>query len=117
MLLGPAPALAGVKVRFVNPEHYTDADFSDPGSSDVTLAVFRAYLETLGKRLLAPGQVLSIDILDIDRAGEYEPRGRGTEARVLRDVTPPRLKLRYVLSEKGRRTCSGEDVLSISTIR
>ena len=111
-LLGPTPALAGVKVRFVNPERYTDADFSGPGSSEVTLAVFRAYFETLGRRLLAPGQDLSIDVLDIDLAGEYVPRGRGTEVRVLNDVTPPRFKLRYVLSQKGRRTRSGEDVLS-----
>jgi len=110
-LLGPAPALAGVKVRFVNPEHYTDADSSGSGT-EVTLAVFRAYLETLGRRLLAPGQDLSIDVLDIDLAGEYQPRGRGTEVRVLRAVTPPRFRLRYVLSEKGRRMRSGEDVLS-----
>ncbi|WP_284266303.1 DUF3016 domain-containing protein [Bradyrhizobium iriomotense] len=111
-LLGPSPGLAGVKVRFINPERYTDADSFGGASREVTLAEFRAYLETLGRRLLAPGQNLSIDVLDIDLAGQDEPRGRGTEVRVMRDVTPPRIKLRYTLSGGGRRTTSGEDDLS-----
>ncbi|MGY8669253.1 DUF3016 domain-containing protein [Bradyrhizobium sp. UFLA05-109] len=110
-LLCPSSGVAGVKVRFINPERYTDADAYGGGSREATLAEFRAYLETLGRRLLAPGQNLSIDVLDIDLAGQDEPRGRGTEVRVMRDVTPPRIKLRYTLSG-GRRTRSGEDDLS-----
>ena len=111
-LLGPSPGFAGVKVRFINPERYTDADAYGGGSREATLAEFRAYLETLGRRLLAPGQNLSIDVLDIDLAGQDEPRARGTETRVMRDVTPPRIKLRYTLSGGGRRTTSGGDDLS-----
>ena len=110
--LSPSPGFAGVKVRFINPEQYTDADAYGGGSREATLAEFRAYLETLGRRLLAPGQNLSIDVLDIDLAGQDEPRRRGTEVRVMRDVTPPRIKLRYTLSGGGRRATSGEDDLS-----
>ncbi|TPQ25570.1 DUF3016 domain-containing protein, partial [Bradyrhizobium guangdongense] len=77
-----------------------------------TLAEFRSYLETLGSRYLAPGQSMSVDILDIDLAGQVEPRNRGSEVRVMRDVTPPRIRLRYTLSTRGRGTRSGEDVLS-----
>jgi hypothetical protein len=111
ILLGSSPGFADVRVRFVNPERYTDAESSAGGRAG-TLAEFRAYLETLGSRYLAPGQAMSIDILDIDLAGQYQPRGRGSEVRVLRDVTPPRITLRYTLSGKGRGTRSGEDVLS-----
>ncbi|MCP3476235.1 DUF3016 domain-containing protein [Bradyrhizobium sp. CCGUVB1N3] len=48
----------------------------------------------------------------MDLAGQDEPRGRGTEVRVMRDVTPPRIRLRYTLSGGGRRATSGEDDLS-----
>lgn len=109
VLLGASPCFAGVKVRFVNPDRYTDAEASGRAGA---LAEFRAYLETLGSRYLAPGQTMSIDILDIDLAGQVEPRSRGTEVRVMRDVTPPRIRLRYTLSGKGGGTRSGEDVLS-----
>lgn len=111
VLFGSSPGLAGVTVRFVNPERYTDAESSGGGRAG-TLAEFRAYIETLGSRYLAPGQTMSIDILDIDLAGQYEPRGRGSEVRVMRDVTPPRIKLRYTLRDRGGRARSGEDHLS-----
>jgi hypothetical protein len=111
-LLGPNAGFSGVKVRFIHPERYTDADSNGFGTSETTIAVFRAYLELLGRRLLVPGQDISIDVLDIDLAGQDQPWSRGSEVRVLRDTTPPRFKLRYVLSERGGRTRSGEDVLS-----
>jgi DUF3016 family protein len=113
VLLAPAPSLADVKVRFINPESYTDAGSFGGRSSDATLAEFRAYLGKLGERLLAPGQNLTIEILNIDLAGHYEPwRGNFSDIRIMRDVTPPSVRLRYVLSEKGKRTRSGEDNLT-----
>ncbi|MBR0716775.1 DUF3016 domain-containing protein [Bradyrhizobium liaoningense] len=111
VLFGSSPGFAGVKVRFVNPERYTDAESSGGGRAG-TLAEFRGYLEALGNRYLAPGQAMSIDVLDIDLAGQLEPRGHGTEVRVMRDVTPPRIRLHYTLSGKGGGTRSGDDVLS-----
>jgi hypothetical protein len=41
-LLGPSSGNAGVKVRFINPERYTDAESYGGGSRDTTLAEFRA---------------------------------------------------------------------------
>jgi Protein of unknown function (DUF3016) len=73
VLLAPAPSLADVKVRFINPEHYTDAGSFGAGSSEATLAEFRSYLGKLGERLLAPGQNLTIEVLNIDLAGHFEP--------------------------------------------
>ncbi|MCP3476234.1 hypothetical protein NLM33_39130 [Bradyrhizobium sp. CCGUVB1N3] len=55
-LLGPSLGVAGVKVRFINPERYSDAD-AYGGGSEATLAEFRAYLETLGRRLLRRGRI------------------------------------------------------------
>lgn len=104
----PIPSSARTIVRFVDAGHYTDV-----ASSDDPLAVFRTYLERPGERYLPPGRTLTIDVLDIDLAGEYEPwRPSFSDVRIVRDTTPPRFKLRYVLAQKGRRLRSGEAHLS-----
>jgi hypothetical protein len=68
-LLAPSPSIAGVQVRFINPERYTDAGSSGARSRDATLAEFRTHLQRLGERFPAPGQNLTIDVLNIDPAG------------------------------------------------
>ncbi len=112
-VLGPSASLAGVQVRFINPERYTDAGSFGATSREATIAVFRAHLQKLGERLLAPGQTLTIDILNIDLAGDYEPWRRNlSDVRIMRDITPPSIKLRYILTEKGRRPLRGEETLT-----
>jgi hypothetical protein len=112
-LLLPVPGYAGVKIRFINPERYSNAGSFGAGGREATLAAFRTYFEKLGTRFLTPGQNLTIDVLNIDLAGEYEPWRRNlSDVRIMRDVTPPRVKLSYVLNEKGKRTRSGEDNLT-----
>ncbi|OJU26468.1 MAG: hypothetical protein BGN91_01565 [Nitrobacter sp. 62-13] len=111
LLLAPGTSFASVKVRFVNPERYTDAGAFDAGGRAATLAAFRAHLERLGARLLTPRQDLTIKILNVDLAGENEP-WRLSDVRIMRDVTPPRITLSYVLAEKGKPTHSGEETLT-----
>ena len=115
MVLAPAQASAGVNVRFVAPERFTDAGSNGFRAADAgVLAEIKAHLQKLGSRFLSPGQTLTIDILDIDRAGMDEPWRGGSmgDVRIMRGVTPPRIKLRYMLNEKGRRTRAGEDTLT-----
>ena len=108
----PASSYAGVSVRFVNPGRYTDADSYDASRASVEAAL-RAHLDRLGKRFLAPGQSLNIDIVDIDLAGYQQPlRYAPNNVRIMRGVTPPRIELRYVLTERGRRKRSGEETLT-----
>lgn len=108
----PTSSLAGVNVRFVNPGRYTDAG-SFAASRASMEAALRAHLDRLGKRFLAPGQTLTIDVLDVDLAGDYELGRYGpSDVRIMRGVTPPRIKLRYVLAERGRRARGGEETLS-----
>lgn len=112
-VLAAAPSFAGVQVRFIAPERYTDAGSFGATSRDATIAEFRAYLRRLGERFLRSGQKLTIDILNIDLAGQYEPWRHGlSDVRIMRDVTPPSIRLRYVLTERGRRIRSGEDNLT-----
>ena len=114
-VLAPAQAVADVTVRFIDAGRFTDAGANGFRAADQgILAGIQAHLQRLGTRFLAPGQKLTIDILDIDLAGEYEPWRGGSmgDVRIMRGVTPPRIKLRYVLSEKGKRARSGEETLS-----
>ncbi|MFY9291178.1 MAG: DUF3016 domain-containing protein [Methylorubrum rhodinum] len=111
----PLPALAQVNVRFVAPERYTDAAyrFGSGPPLRVTLAEMRRLFESLGNRVLAPGQSLDIDVLDIDLAGFDQPGGNVPFGlRVVNDVTPPRFRLRYALREGRRTVLSAEEAIS-----
>lgn len=113
VLLAPVPGLAGVQVRFIHPERYVDAESFGAGSREATLAALRALIEKTAARFLAPSQTLTIDVLDVDLAGEYEPwRGSLSDVRIMRAITPPSFRLRYVLTERGRVVRRGEDVLT-----
>ncbi len=102
----PAPAEAGVTVRAVGAEKYRDGNAADA-------AEFRKLFERLSRHYLPPGANLRIDILDIDRAGEVEPwRMRLHDVRIMRGVTPPSIRLRYVLEGKGERRASGEETVT-----
>lgn len=104
-VLMSAPGHAGVIVRAVNPEHYRDGNATDADE-------FRRLFERLARHYLPAGANLRIDILDIDRAGEVEPwRARLEHTRVMRGVTPPAIRLRYVLDGKGVKRQSGEETV------
>jgi hypothetical protein len=112
-LLAAAAAQAEVKVRFVEPDRFTDAGQYGAGSRDATLAALRSYLVWAGDRFLLSGQTLAVDVLDIDLAGNVEPwRGHYSDVRILRGVTPPRITLRWVLSQRGKPIRKGEQILT-----
>lgn len=108
-------AAAQVSIRFVAPERYTDAQnrFGSGLSLPVTLGEIRRILEGYGEGALRPGERLSIEVLDIDLAGFEEPGANFPFGlRVVRDVTPPRFRLRYTLSDKGRRLLTAEEAVT-----
>jgi hypothetical protein len=107
----PSAVNAAVRVNFVAPESYRDSESA--GTREAVLNELRQYLQSLGKVSLKPGENLTIDVLDIDLAGEYEPwRPHLSHARVMRDVTPPMMKLRYRLEQKGRVLLQGTETVS-----
>lgn len=111
-----APAVAAVSVSFVAPESYSDANtygrHRGPASPSV-LRDLEAHLVKLGGRYLPSDRSLKIEVLDIDLAGEYEPfRFRLYDVRVLRGVTWPRIKLRYVLEQNGQVLRTAEEVVA-----
>lgn len=101
------PPASALTVTFAHPETYTDASKSyGYGSDPQVLNAIRQHLQKLAARELPPGYSLSIEILDVDLAGYIDWRYRG-EVRVIRDVTWPRMTLRYALRH-GDETIASE---------
>ena len=75
--------------------------FSDTKSSwlrqQTLLDALANHLQLLAQSHLADNQVLHIRITDVDLAGEIEYTHRVPEVRVLRNITSPRIDLRYQL--------------------
>lgn len=109
---------ADLTVAFLHPEKYVDAGYSRPFASEAERAAVQRgieqHLQRLAERHLAAGDSLTIEVLDIDLAGRFEALGlrNGTDLRVVRDVTWPRIDLRYVLSRGGQVLARGEEQLS-----
>lgn len=111
--LSAGVAAAGVRVSFINPDQYHDQDFRAAGPREATLNEFRRTFARLGQQYLSPQQTLIIEVLEIDLAGRQEPfRIMGQDIRVMRDVTPPRIRLRYTLRERGRTLVSAVETIS-----
>lgn len=116
LMLAATPA--AVTVNFIDAERYTDATPSSAYGSarerDATLAALRQHLTALGARYLQPGDRLSIDVLDVDLAGRFEPwRPRAYDVRFLRDITWPHIKLRTVLERDQRSVTREEQVADL----
>jgi hypothetical protein len=115
-VLWPSLASAEVKVNFVTPERYFDASLNgNYGSRRYAAAVkaLDAIFQDLAKRYLAPGDQLSIDVLDVDLAGEYNPwTPYSYNVRLMTDSTWPRIKLGYVLTRADGPPVTGVELVS-----
>ena len=75
------------------------------------------YVQTSAAKPLQPGQTLDVTLVDIKRAGDYEPwhGPRGSDIRIMRDIYPPRITLQYTLKDaSGRIIDEGDARLSDS---
>jgi hypothetical protein len=105
-------AAARVDIRFIQPERYVDEDFRNSYTRERLVAEFDRFLKAEGARHVRAGQTLRIEVLDIDLAGQNRPfASRLGDVRVMREVTPPSVRLRYVLEERGRVVARGEETL------
>lgn len=107
-----------LSVVFVNPENYSDASYSStfsnaPDRADVQREI-EQHFQRLVQRALPPGDSLKIEVLDIDLAGRVEPlRSRlGSDVRIIRDISWPRIALRYTLTHGEQAMPSREERIS-----
>lgn len=103
-----------IKVSWSNPVDFADAHESygvDRDRPEDWLSDLARHLRYRADRTLGSGQRLDVTFTDIKRAGTFEPwRGpRWDEIRVIKDIYPPRIDLRYLLtSDDGSVLAQGE---------
>lgn len=95
-------ALARADVRFVEPEKFSDVRSDAIGSErdrTVYLDMLREHIEKRVAAWLPAGHKLTVAVLDVDMAGEFEPwRGpRFQDIRIVKDIYPPRINLEFKL--------------------
>ncbi|HSV60356.1 MAG TPA: DUF3016 domain-containing protein [Variovorax sp.] len=71
------------------------------------------HFQRLAERGLPAGDTLAIEVLDIDLAGWFEPFTfrSAPNVRIVRDVTWPRIKLRYALTRGDQLLAGGAEQL------
>jgi len=109
-------ASAEVKVNFISPDTYTDANLRQrhgKSASDIALREIETFLGRMGETYLAPGDRLTIDVLDVDLAGRFEPwQFDYRDVRFMREITWPEIKLRYRLERASEPPRSGEETVA-----
>jgi hypothetical protein len=111
LLLVSASAFAAATVNFVAIDKMTDVPRDAHKREDMQFAL-REHFNRLAEQLPA-GQVLKVDILDIDLAGEEFPRVSVQDVRVLKGQADwPRMHLRYSIEQDGKVIASGESQIS-----
>ena len=112
------PEAGPVNVRWEDPSKFSELRYSGNrweaarGNWVQDLAV---YLRERAQRQLPAGQRLDVDIVDIRRAGSFEPwHGPNLQyTRIIRDVYPPRMTLNVRLTDAdGNVIAQGERKLS-----
>jgi hypothetical protein len=110
LLAAAAAAQAGgvVNVTFVEPDKFYDSG-NNQFDRPTNLKTIETFLQDLGKRHLQDGQVLDIEILNVDLAGYSRPTRHG-DLRIVRGGADwPSFQLRYKLSGSGQDVKQGEE--------
>jgi hypothetical protein len=111
------PGTGAVNVHWADPTQFTELRYSFNRSEAARgdwVVQLAEYIRDRAAKQLPPGERLDVEILDIERAGEYEYMfGPNTDVRVMRDVYPPRMRLHVrrtgadgALLEDGERRIS-----------
>lgn len=112
-LLPAGSALADVTVRYDSVRTVSSLVYRSVAERDSLFGEIARLLKSLGDRQLPPGRSLAVELLDIRPAGEFRPySARASDVRVVSDVTPPRVRLRYALKERGQVIAQGEETVT-----
>lgn len=121
---------ARFKVDWTHPEAFADVR-DNPGPSvgrqkpEEWLPLLARHLQNRADQILPKNDHLAVTFVDIKRAGAYEPwRGpQWNDVRVVKDIYPPRIDLRFTLTDahgkplkEGERKLTDPGFLSRGTI-
>lgn len=106
---GAAHAVGRAEVRYVQPERFSDAGFGAV-ERERTLKVLSQHFDRLAQRL-PDGQVLTVDVTDVDLAGEVDTLAVH-RVRVMGQLPDaPRLSLKFELRQGSQLLAQGEEQL------
>ncbi|MFT3897763.1 MAG: DUF3016 domain-containing protein [Thermomonas sp.] len=111
---GALPEQGPVSVSWADPSTFSEARISASHQllrQGDWLQDLAQYMRGQAERRLPPGDTLQLTILDVQRAGQYEPwRGPNMQdTRIIRDIYPPRMTLRFrQLDANGQVVAEGE---------
>lgn len=106
---GSAQAVGRAEVNFVQPEKFIDAGFGSL-ERQRNLKLVADQFDRLARRL-PDGQVLKVEVTDLDLAGEVDTLSVH-RIRVMGQLPDaPRLSLRFELQQDGRVLAAGQDDL------
>ncbi len=93
-----------VQVRWTDPAQFSDIRYSGnrwEAQRGDWVTQLATYFQRSAERQLPDGQLLSVAITDIRRAGQYEPwhGPRMQDVRVVKDIYPPRMSFEYTLTD------------------
>jgi len=112
------PESDSVNVRWEDPSRFSELRYSGnrwEAAQGNWVQELALYLRDRAQQRLPAGQRLDVDILDIRRAGSFEPwHGPNVQyTRIIRDVYPPRMTLNVRLTDaNGNVIAQGERKLS-----
>ena len=112
------PATSPVSVAWEDPAQFTELRHSGNRHASAQgnwLNTLATYMRKEAEETLPTGHRLELTILDIKRAGQYEPwlGSQMQDARIIRDIYPPRMTLRFrELDADGAVLAEGERKLS-----
>jgi Protein of unknown function (DUF3016) len=110
LAVGSAQAVGRAEVTYVKPEQFSDAGFGSI-ERERTLKVLSGHFDRLAQRL-PDGQVLKVDVTDVDLAGEVDTL-YVHRIRVMGQLPDaPRLSLKFELRQGGQVLAQGEEQLT-----
>ena len=106
-----------VSVSWGDPAQFTELRYSQnrhEAARGDWVEELASYVAKRVANVLPSGETVEVEIVDIERAGEYEwAYGWNDDVRVLRDVYPPRMLVRFQRTDAdGRVIAEGERRLS-----
>lgn len=115
---GPDPVTEKgvVKITWQEPTKYTDIVATGQLQSRFENKLFNTLTDELNgiaSKVLKPGEVLMMDVTNVDLAGDVRPSfgETATNIRVVKDVYPPKINFRYKIMQGNRVVMSGNEKL------